>query len=97
MVKIIRGTYGYVDSNGIPQPKTSKDAPISLSKEEEARLVELGVAEYVDEAVTTEIKEETKKDVKSEKKPTSKKKSNSKKNTKSDDEEPPALSAADPE
>ncbi len=41
MIKIISGTYG-------TERLTSKSAPFALSKEEEARLVKLGVAEYVD-------------------------------------------------
>lgn len=49
MIKIIQGTYGYVDENGIVKPKTAKDAPFELEdKSREAELVALGVAEYVD-------------------------------------------------
>lgn len=47
MIKIIQGTYGYLDENGVVKPKTEKDRPFSLTKEQEARLVRLGVAEYV--------------------------------------------------
>lgn len=47
MIKIIKGTYGYMDKNGIVKPKTEKDGPFELTKEQEARLVRLGVAEYV--------------------------------------------------
>lgn len=52
MIKIIKGTYGYqvADSKGKVlrvEPKTSKDEPFALSAEQEARLVRLGVAEYV--------------------------------------------------
>lgn len=47
MIKIVQGTYGYKDKNGIVRPKTSKDEPFSLPAEQEARLVGLGVAEYV--------------------------------------------------
>ena len=46
MIKIIRGYYGYRQGNSII-PKTSKDAPFECDKAEEARLVKLGVAEYV--------------------------------------------------
>ncbi len=46
MIKIIRGYYGYKNGNSII-PKSSKDAPFECDKEEEARLVKLGVAEYV--------------------------------------------------
>lgn len=49
MIKIIQGTYGYIDENGIVKPKTAKDAPFELEdKSREAELVALGVAEYVD-------------------------------------------------
>lgn len=40
MIKIIKGVYGVKRAN-------SKSAPFTLSKDEEARLVSLGVAEYV--------------------------------------------------
>ncbi len=46
MIKIIKGYYGYKQGNSII-PKCSKDEPFSCDKEEEARLVKLGVAEYV--------------------------------------------------
>lgn len=48
MIKIIKGVYGYMDKNGIVKPKTEKDKPFSLTAKQEARLVELKVAEYVD-------------------------------------------------
>ena len=49
MIKIIQGTYGYIDENGIVKPKTAKDAPFELEdKSREAELVALGVAEYAD-------------------------------------------------
>lgn len=48
MIKIIKGTYGHMDKDGIVRAKTEKDAPFELSKEQEARLVGLGVAEYVE-------------------------------------------------
>lgn len=48
MIKIIKGTYGYVDKQGYVRPKTEKDGPLSLTPEQEARLVGLGVAVYVD-------------------------------------------------
>ena len=47
MIKIISGVYGYLDKNGCVKPKTEKDDPFELTKEQEARLVGLGVAEYV--------------------------------------------------
>lgn len=48
MIKIIQGVYGYMDKNGIVRPKTSEDGPFYLPMEQEARLVDLGVAEYVE-------------------------------------------------
>lgn len=47
MIKIVQSTYGYLDKNGVVKPKTSKDEPFELTEEQEARLVDLGVAEYV--------------------------------------------------
>ena len=47
MIKIVRGAYGYLDKNGIVRPKTAADAPFSLLPDQEARLVKLGIAEYV--------------------------------------------------
>lgn len=47
MIKIISGVYGYLDKNGCVKPKTEKDGPFELTKEQEARLVGLGVAKYV--------------------------------------------------
>ncbi len=59
MIKIIKGYYGYKQGNSII-PKSSKDAPFECDKAEEARLVKLGVAEYVkveaeDEAPSGEL------------------------------------------
>lgn len=47
MIRIIHGVYGYLDKDGIVRPKTEADAPFALLPEQEARLVRLGVAEYV--------------------------------------------------
>jgi hypothetical protein len=47
MIKIIQGTYGHL-INGIVKPKTSADEPFELSEAQEKRLVDLGVAVYVD-------------------------------------------------
>lgn len=47
MIKIIKGVYGYMTPAGIVKPKTAEDAPFSLTAEQEKRLVDLGVAEYV--------------------------------------------------
>lgn len=41
MIQIIKGTYGR-------KRLTAQSEPVELSKEEEARLVKLGVAKYVD-------------------------------------------------
>ena len=99
MVKIIRGVYGYVTDNGVVEPKTVNDAPFSLSVEEEARLVNQGVAEYVDEPKKAEPKKaEAKAEPKAESKKPAKKtaKKSNKKATKTDDA-PPRLEAQDPE
>ena len=48
MVKMIRGVYGYLDANGNVNPKTPKDEPFALTKEQEKRLVDRGCAVYVD-------------------------------------------------
>lgn len=50
MIRIIQGIYGYKSVNGTIEPKTSKDAPFSLTEKQEARLVKLGVAEYTEVA-----------------------------------------------
>lgn len=47
MIKIVRGVYGYLDKDGIVRPKTEADAPFSLTPEQEARLVRLGIAVLV--------------------------------------------------
>ena len=48
MIKIIAGTYGYVNKKtGAVEAKNKKAQPFSCDKDEEARLVALGVAEYV--------------------------------------------------
>ena len=49
MIKISRGVYGFIDENGTVRPKTARDGAFSASEDEEARLVNLGVAEYVGE------------------------------------------------
>ena len=48
MIRIIAGTYGYKDRNGILQPKTAASKPFSVAPDEEKRLIRLGVAEKVD-------------------------------------------------
>lgn len=47
MIRIVKGVYGYLDKDGIVRPKTEADAPFSLLPEQEARLVRLGVAQYM--------------------------------------------------
>lgn len=47
MIHIIRGVYGYLDKDGIVRTKTEADAPFELLPDQEARLVRIGVAEYV--------------------------------------------------
>lgn len=47
MIKIIKGVYGHL-VNGIVKPKTSADKPFELTEAQEERLVNLGVAVYVD-------------------------------------------------
>lgn len=54
MIKIIHGVYGHVDKMGIVRPKTEADPPFSLTPEQEARLVQLGVAAYVGNAPVEE-------------------------------------------
>lgn len=94
MIKIIKGTYGYVGENGIPTPKTCNDEPFSMNPEEEQRLIELGVAVHVDDEAEApkKAKEEPKAEPK--KQASKKKKAKNKKDTA--DEEPPAFEAADP-
>lgn len=48
MIKIVQGVYGFLDNNGIVRPKTEADEPFELTPEQEARLVKLGVAQYVE-------------------------------------------------
>lgn len=50
MIKIIKGVYGYMTKSGTVKPKTEKDEPFELTAEQEARLVSLGVAAYVEDA-----------------------------------------------
>ena len=102
MVKIVKGVYGFVDENGAVQPKTSKDEPFSMAKELEARLVEKGVAVYVDTSVKTEAESEPepeadKEDEVKKTASTKKAKSSQKKKTADTEEEPPVIEAVDPE
>lgn len=54
-IKIINGIYGYHVSENVVEPKTVSDAAFFVSDEEAARLVELKVAKYIDEAEITEV------------------------------------------
>ena len=47
MIQIVRGVYGYLDKDGIVRAKTEADEPFELLPDQEARLVRLGVAQYV--------------------------------------------------
>ena len=51
MIKIVSGVYGH-QVNGRVYPKDSNSAPFELTHEQEARLVNLGVAVYVDDGST---------------------------------------------
>lgn len=57
MIRIIKGIYGYKKGHSII-PKDSKDAPFECDKAEEARLVKLGVAEYIGNPETEEVEAE---------------------------------------
>lgn len=57
MIKIVRGVYGFMDKDGIVRPKTAADEPFELLSEQEARLVRLGVAEYVGDVKGEELRE----------------------------------------
>lgn len=49
MIKIITGTYGYVNDKGIIEPKDSSSGPFSLASEKEAELVARGIAVIVED------------------------------------------------
>lgn len=67
MIRIIKGVYGYLNENGVVKPKTPEDKPFELTKEQEARLVGLGVAEYVEaEAYPIGFDEQPPEDIESE-------------------------------
>ena len=46
-VRVIKGTYGYRNANGVVKPKNAKSGIFSLDDAEAERLVALGVAETV--------------------------------------------------
>lgn len=62
MIKIVQGVYGFKDNNGIVRPKTAADEPFELLPEQEARLVRIGVAEYVGGIVDEQQADETEHD-----------------------------------
>ena len=66
MIKIVRGVYGYLDKDGIVRPKTEADEPFELLPEQEARLVRLGVAEYVGVVKSEPVQEETEEEMEQE-------------------------------
>lgn len=94
MIKIIKGVYGFVNKDGIVSPKTTKDEPFEIDADKEARLVEQGVAVYVEEPVKAEKPEENPVEDKA---PVKKPAKKSSKKAKADEDEPPFISAADPE
>lgn len=104
VVKIIRGVYGFVDDekNGFVTPKTPNDDPFELDDKKAARLISQGVAE---EVKTVEEDKEPDPDPddpdegkEPEKAPAKKSSSKGKKSKdETDDDEPPFISAADPE
>ena len=59
MIRIVRGVYGFLDADGIVRPKTEADDPFELSSEQEERLVNLGVAQYVVDVKEEQEQEET--------------------------------------
>ena len=59
MIRIVKGVYGYLDKDGIVRPKTEADAPFELLPEQEARLVLLGVAQYVGNVNPAPVPEES--------------------------------------
>lgn len=56
MIKIISGTYG-MRKNGKIIPKNSSSEPFEIKADEERKLVELGIAEYVDVSKNKKIAE----------------------------------------
>lgn len=61
-VKIISGYYG-LSVHNIMKPKSADDAPFELPDEEAKRIVDLGIAEYVDDTHAAAITEDEKKDL----------------------------------
>lgn len=88
MIRIISGTYGCRE-NGRVVPKTSKSEPFALDEKEEKRLVDAGVAVYV-EGVEAPKKTE---DSKGKEKPKVDKKADKKAVEGVETETPPSFSA----
>ncbi len=57
MIRIIRGTYGYRDSDGLVHPKTYSDGPFEETEKQEAMLIRMGIAERVEKPKAPEKKE----------------------------------------
>lgn len=49
MIRIIAGEYGYKGRDGIIRPKTAKSGPFHDTPEMERRLIEIGMAEAVED------------------------------------------------
>ena len=99
MIRIIKGIYGYKNTDGVIEPKTCKDKPFSLTEEQENRLVSIGVAEYVEVAPVQpqEDEKKTEKNVKKPKKSTVKEQIENASDVAEDNEEPPALNPEEPQ
>lgn len=54
MIKMVAGVFGLPIGNGIVERKTKDSEPFNASAEQEARLVKLGLARYVDAPVPAE-------------------------------------------
>ena len=57
MIRVVRGVYGFMDKDGIVRPKTAEDGPFELLPDQEARLVRIGIAQYVGEVKGAELDE----------------------------------------
>ena len=99
MIRIIKGIYGYKNTDGVIEPKTCKDKPFSLTEEQENRLVSIGVAEYVEVAPVQpqEDEKKTEKNVKKQKKSIVKEQIEKASDVVEGNEEPPVLNPEDPQ
>ena len=57
MIKMVTGVFGLPVGNGIVERKTKDSEPFKASAEQEARLVKLGLARYVDGPVAEDVVE----------------------------------------